>query len=314
MKRSIAAFACAVFLLGNAGAAEQDTCRNVRMGVVNWTDVIATSAIADALLQGLGYQVKQTRAAQQIIFSGLRDDRLDVFLGYWSPLMDNNIRPFVEKRQVRVLDQPSLPDAQATLAVPDYAYAGGLRTFADIAKYQDQLDGKIYGIEPGTGANKGINRMIAENRFGLGQFRLVESGEAGMLTAVRRAIKRQDWIVFFGWKPHPMNLDIRLNYLSGSEGVYGPNEGRATVSVVTATGYAQRCPNIDRLLHNLTFTAEQESHLMAPIMAREEPQKVARDWLKAHPEDLERWLDGVTTFDGQDGRAAVRNSLNQASD
>ncbi|MOA11429.1 Glycine betaine/carnitine transport binding protein GbuC precursor [compost metagenome] len=135
-----------------------------------------------------------------------------------------------------------------------------------------------------------------------------------MLTAVRRAIKRQDWIVFFGWKPHPMNLDIPMNYLSGSEGVYGPDEGRATVSVVTAPDYAQRCPNVERLLNNLTFSAEQESRLMAPIMAREEPQKVARDWLQAHPEDLERWLDGVTTFDGQDGRAAVRNSLDQTTD
>ncbi|MNN69778.1 Glycine betaine/carnitine transport binding protein GbuC precursor [compost metagenome] len=111
-----------------------------------------------------------------------------------------------------------------------------------------------------------------------------------------------------------MNLDIPMNYLSGSEGVYGPDEGRATVSVVTAPDYAQRCPNVERLLNNLTFSAEQESRLMAPIMAREEPQKVARDWLQAHPEDLERWLDGVTTFDGQDGRAAVRNSLDQTTD
>ncbi|MCY1281126.1 choline ABC transporter, periplasmic binding protein [compost metagenome] len=296
-------------LAGGARAGEPERCQDVRMGLVSWTDVVATSAIAEALLEGLGYRVKQTSAAQQIIFSGLRDDRLDIFLGYWSPLMDANIRPFVEKRQVRVLQPPSLPDAQATLAVPDYAYDGGLRTFADIARFRDRLDGKLYGIEPGTGANRGMAAMIAQNRFGLGGFRLVESSEAGMLTAVRRAIKRRDWIVFFGWKPHPMNLDIPLRYLSGSEGVYGPDEGRATVSTVTAPDYLERCPNVARLLRNLTFDADQESRLMAPIMERQPPRQVARDWLKAHPGDLQRWLDGVGSFAGADGLAAVRASL-----
>lgn len=43
------------------------------MGVVNWTDVIATSGMADVLLNGLGYESKQTSAVQQIIFAGIRD-------------------------------------------------------------------------------------------------------------------------------------------------------------------------------------------------------------------------------------------------
>ena len=62
-------------------AAEDASCKNVRMGVVNWTDVIATSAMAQTLLDGLGYKTKQTSASQQIIFAGMRDNRLDLFLG-----------------------------------------------------------------------------------------------------------------------------------------------------------------------------------------------------------------------------------------
>src|SRR5262245_39327084 len=103
MKASIIALCLALLLAGGVRAGEPARCQDVRMGLVTWTDVIATSAIAEVLLEGLGYRVKQTSAAQQIIFSGLRDDRLDVFLGYWSPLMDNNIRPFVEKKQVYVV-------------------------------------------------------------------------------------------------------------------------------------------------------------------------------------------------------------------
>jgi glycine betaine/proline transport system substrate-binding protein len=36
---------------------------------------------------------------------------------------------------------------------------------------------------------------------------------------------------------------------------------------------------------------------------------VARQWLRDHPEDLQRWLAGVTAFDGGDGVAAVQASL-----
>ncbi len=106
--------------------------------------------------------------------------------------MDKNIAPFVAANQVKVMDKPSLADAaQATLAVPDYVAAAGLKTFADIARFKDQLGGKIYGIEPGSGANTTIKTMIETNHFGLDDFKLIESGEAGMMAAVQRAVNRQ---------------------------------------------------------------------------------------------------------------------------
>ncbi|AIS12761.1 glycine/betaine ABC transporter substrate-binding protein [Pseudomonas chlororaphis subsp. aurantiaca] len=299
----------ALLLSANAWASEPASCKTVRMGVVNWTDVIATSGMADVLLTGLGYDSKQTSAVQQIIFAGIRDKRLDIFLGYWKPAMDKNIAPFLEAGQVKVLDKPSLADAQATLAVPDYVAAAGLKTFADIARFKEQLDGKIYGIEPGSGANTTIKTMIDSDRFGLKGFKLVESGEAGMLAAVQRAINRKEFVVFVGWTPHPMNINMRIEYLTGSEDVYGPNEGAASVSTVTAPDFAERCPNVQRLLQNLTFSAAQESQLMVPIMERKTPQDVARQWLREHPEDLQRWLAGVSSFDGKDGVAAVQASL-----
>jgi glycine betaine/proline transport system substrate-binding protein len=284
---------------GLAQAADDPSCKTVRLGVVNWTDVIATSAMAQTLLDGLGYQTKQTSASQQIIFAGIRDQRLDLFLGYWNPLMTQTITPFVEQRQVKVLDTPSLEDARATLAVPSYLAAQGLKSFADIARFKEALGGKIYGIEPGSGANTQIKQMIASDRFGLGGFQLVESSEAGMLSAVSRAVKRQEAIVFFGWTPHPMNVNLEMTYLSGSEDALGPNEGMATVWTVTAPDYASRCPNVGKLLANLTFSAADESRMMQPLLDHQEPLQAARRWLEAHPQDRQRWLQGVTTLDGK---------------
>ncbi|MBP3860520.1 choline ABC transporter substrate-binding protein [Pseudomonas sp. FSL R10-0056] len=297
MKRLISC--CLLVLSPYALAAEDASCKNVRMGVVNWTDVIATSAMAQTLLDGLGYKTKQTSASQQIIFAGLRDKRLDMFLGYWNPIMNQSITPFVDAKQVTVLAEPSLKDAKAMLAVPTYMADKGLKSFADIATFEKELGGRIYGIEPGSGANTQIKAMIEKNQFGLGKFQLVESSEAGMLSAVTRAVKRNEPIVFFGWTPHPMNINQDMTYLTGSEDALGPDEGRATVWTVTAPDYASRCPNVSRLLSNLTFSAEDESRMMQPLLDHKDAQASARQWLKDHPQDQQRWLEGVTTVDGK---------------
>lgn len=299
IRRSLLPLALSASLTSPLFAAEPAVCQNVRLGVVNWTDVIATSAMTQVLLDGLGYTTKQTSASQQIIFAGIRDQRLDMFLGYWNPIMTQTITPFIEAKQVKVLDQPSLDDARATLAVPKYLADQGLKTFADIAKFEKQLGGKIYGIEPGSGANTQIKAMISKNQFGLGKFQLVESSEAGMLAAVDRAVRRKQAVVFFGWAPHPMNVNIDMAYLSGSEDALGPDEGRATVWTVTAPDYAERCPNASRLLSNLKFSAEDESRMMQPLLEHKDALQSARQWLIDHPEDKARWLEGVTTFDGK---------------
>ncbi|MCY1443761.1 Glycine betaine/carnitine transport binding protein GbuC [compost metagenome] len=198
-----------------------------------------------------------------------------------------------------MLDKPSLEDARATLAVPKYLYDKGLKTFADIHKFEKELGGKIYGIEPGSGANTQIKAMITKNQFDLGKFQLVESSEAGMLAAVDRAVRRKEAVVFFGWAPHPMNVNIDMAYLGDSQDALGPDEGRATVWTVTAPDYAERCPNAHRLLANLKFSAEDESRMMQPLLDHKDALESARQWLKDHPEDKARWLEGVTTFDGK---------------
>ncbi len=296
---------CTLSLFSTSLLADDASCKNVRIGAVGWTDVVATTAVASELLQGLGYETKQTQASQQIIFAGIQKGQIDAFLGYWKPIMDDNIKPFLDAGAVKVAAEPSLDDAVAVLAVPSYTADKGLKTLADIAKFKDELDGKIYGIEAGSGANTAIQKMIDSNQFGLGGFKLVESSEAGMLAAVGRAARSEKPVVFFGWKPHPMNLSMQITYLTGTEDVFGPNDGAATVSTVTAPDYAERCPNANRLLTSLRFTSAQEAELMQPIMDRKQPAQVARDWIKANPQVVEAWLEGVTTLDGKPANAAL---------
>jgi glycine betaine/proline transport system substrate-binding protein len=194
--------------------------------------------------------------------------------------------------------------------VPAYLAEQGLKDFADIAKFRDQLDGQIYGIEPGNDGNRLILQMIDEGAFGLEGFELVESSEQGMLAQVARATRSEEPIVFLGWEPHPMNANFDLTYLSGGDEVFGPDYGGATVYTNVRAGYLEECPNVGQLLKNLKFTLEMENQIMGAILDEgEDPNRAAAAWLEEHPEVLETWLDGVTTFEGEPGLPAVEEHL-----
>ena len=125
-----------------------------------------------------------------------------------------------------------------------------------------------------------------------------------MLAQVERAIAAKRPIVFFGWEPHPMNTRFDMRYLTGGDSSFGPNYGGATVYTNVRAGYLEECPNVGRLVRNLKFTLHGESEIMAGILERKlTPEAAAAEWLKANPEALAGWFDGVTTFDGTAGPA-----------
>ena len=292
-----------------AFAQDPPACRAVRFADIGWTDITSTTALASTVFEGLGYQPVTTVASVPISFAGLKTKQLDVSLGYWWPVQEKAIAPFVDSKAIDVLQPPNLTGAKATFAVPGYAYDAGLKTFADIAKHRDQLDGKIYGIEPGSSANAAIQKMIATNKFGLGGFKLIESSEAGMLVSVERAIRDKKWVVFLGWEPHPMNIQIDMKYLSGSDGVFGPNDGEARVYTLTSPDYLTRCPNAGKLVSNLRFSTQLENVVMQSVMNKQKPADAAKAYLKKNPQILDAWLAGVKTYDGKDGLPAVKAYL-----
>lgn len=292
-----------------ASAAEPPACKAVRFADVGWTDITATTAAATVVLKALGYAPKTQVLSVPVTYASMKSKDIDVFLGNWMPTMEADLRPYVDDKSVDIVGV-NLEGAKYTLAVPAYLYDKGLKSFADIAKFKADLDGKIYGIEPGNDGNRLILEMISGDKFGLKDFSLVESSEQGMLAEVEKAVRKDRGIVFLGWEPHPMNAKFTMKYLDGGDDVFGPNYGGATIYTNTRAGYAADCPNAGRLIGNLKFTLTLENEMMGAILNDgEDPEKAAAAWLKAHPDTLTGWLDGVTTFDGQPGLAAVKAGL-----
>ena len=240
----------------------------------------------------------------------MKNKDIDVFLGNWQPSMENDRKPYVEDKSVVVIGANLPTGAKYTLAVPQYTYDKGLKDFGDIQKFKDSLKGKIFGIEPGNDGNRLVLDLIKGDKFGLKDFQLVELSEQGMLAEVQRATSHKEDVVFLGWAPHPMNVNFKIQYLTGGDDSFGPNFGGAIVYTNERAGFADECPNAAKLIKNLIYTVDIENLVMNKILTDgDEGPKAAQEWLKTNPPQLATWLDGVTTFDGKPGLDAVKKSL-----
>ena len=284
------------------------SCRVVRFSDVGWTDVTATTALVSQLLRSIGYEPKVTVLSVPVTFASIQNHDIDVFLGNWMPAQEADRAKYVKDGSVVVV-RANLEGAKYTLAVPAYAYDAGLKDFSDIKRFAPALKNSIYGIEPGNDGNRLVLKMLKQDQFGLGDFKLIESSEQGELAQVERAYRDKQPIVFLAWEPHPMNMRFDLKYLAGGDDVFGPNYGGATIYTVTRRGYAADCPNVSRLLANLKFTLRGESEMMAALLDRhEQPDLAAAEWLKANPTTLKTWLTGVSTFEGRPAFASLSHA------
>ncbi|RWD28714.1 MAG: choline ABC transporter substrate-binding protein [Mesorhizobium sp.] len=309
MNRAIS-FAFGVVLSGTSVtvglANEPPECQTVRIGSGGWTDNIIQDALAINVLHGLGYNPVETELGLNVLIEGLKNNDLDVHFDYWSPSSDSLMKPYIEEKSIEVIGA-NLTGTKYTIAVPTYAWEAGLKDFADLAKFKDQLRGKIYGQSAGSDSNNIVLSMISKNDFNLGNFELVESSEQVMLSQVDSAIKHKEYIAFIGWAPHPMNSKYDMKYLSGGDKYFGPNYGSATVYTVARKGLSETCPNLGRFLKNLTFTVDMENALMTQYLDNgADPILASRKWLKENPSVLDGWLQGVNTVDGKLGLPAVK--------
>jgi glycine betaine/proline transport system substrate-binding protein len=301
---------CGSFAVGVARAADgpmadPESCRTVRFSDVGWTDVTATTALASELLRSLGYTPQVTVLSVPVTFASLQNKDIDVFLGNWMPAQEADRAKYIADGSIVVLGA-NLTGAKYTLAVPAYTYAAGLHDFADIQRFAPQLKNSIYGIEPGNDGNRLVLKMLKQNFDDLGDFKLIESSEQGMLAQVERAVRAKEPIVFLAWEPHPMNMRFELRYLTGGDAFFGADFGGATIYTVVRKGYTTECPNVGRLLENLKFSLRGESEMMGAILDQHEQAGIAaEEWLKANPTVVKQWLTGVRTFDGRPASAAL---------
>jgi glycine betaine/proline transport system substrate-binding protein len=300
------AFATTALFVSAAQADDQ----TLDFGVPAWPGITVKTAIAEQLLNPLGYETSTQEIGLQVIYQGIESGDIDVFLGAWLPAQREMFNP--RKESGVLIDVANNVDgAQMTLAVPDYLFDDGLQSFADLDDYRDQLDGEIHGFGAGSAASEILNNAIDNDTWGLGDWQLVDTSEVGMLSAARDAISREEPIVWVGWTPHWMNLELPMRYLEDPEDLFGENNGESDVLTLLRADYAEANPNIVAFFEQFTFSAEEQSWMIQAFGQEERDlADVAEQWIADHPERIEAMLANVTTTDGDPAWPLIEAELN----
>ncbi|KXS37564.1 MAG: ABC transporter periplasmic protein [Halomonadaceae bacterium T82-2] len=278
-------------------------------GVPAWPGITVKTQIAEQLLAPMGYATQSQELGLQVIYQAMGTGDLDVFLGGWLPAQQDMLKPREESGDIVRLAN-NVDGAQMTLAVPDYVYEDGIQSFADLDAHRDAFEGKIYGFGAGSAASEILHKAIDNDTWGLGDWQVIDTSTVGMLSAAKDAIKNHEPIVWVGWTPHWMNLELPMRYLADSKDLFGPDNGKSQVLTLMRSGFAESHPNLKTFFNQFTFSAKEQSWMIRGFGLEEKSaEDVAGQWIDEHPERIKAMLDGVTTADGKPAWPAVKQAL-----
>ncbi len=293
------------------GGASSD--KPVRFGMVDWPEAIAKTNVAATIVDALGYDTEISDVSVPLVFKGLEQGDLDVFVEAWFPTMQVNMDAIDQDEVDTVVT--NLPEATFSVAVNREAYDGGVRSQEDLNRFADRFEENgqptIYGIEPGNDGNKVVLDAIENDTYDLGGWKLVESSVNGMLSEVDRRIRDGEWVAFVGWEPHWMNNRYDMVLLEDPENIWG-NPSR--VETLVNVDFPERYPELYKFFQQMVVNGDIQADLIDRVdNSGQRPEEVALQWLRENPETTDRWLEGVTATDGTDGVEALRRYLEERS-
>ncbi|QQG64746.1 glycine betaine ABC transporter substrate-binding protein [Desulfobulbus oligotrophicus] len=252
----------------------------VRMAYVEWDCALASTMVAKAALEQMGYEVETLPVAAAAMWQALGTGNVDASVAAWLP---NTHADYLARLQDKV-ERVSIVTGGAKLgwAVPSYVTISSIE---ELNAHADRFNNEIIGIDPGAGLMRLSEQAIAD--YGL-QLELVDGSGATMTAALANALKNKQWIVVTGWTPHWMFGKWDLKYLDDPKGVLG---GEEQIETVVRQGLKTDMPEVYTFFSNFGWdSAEQLQMVMAWNQEGGTPEENAHRFLKEHPETVNRWM------------------------
>lgn len=250
----------------------------------SWTDGLSTAYLLEDQLTKLGYDVEmKTLTEAGPLYTGLAQGDVDVFPSAWPEITHAE---YMKTYGENIEDLGTYYDnAKLTIAVPEYS---DLDSIEDLAGRGVDFDGRIIGIEPGAGLTAQTQKMLPA--YGLdGEYTLVTSSTAAMLTELKAAAEKQEDIVVTLWRPFWANDAFAVKDLEDPKGAMGEAEG---LHFLGTEGFAAEHPEAAELISKIVLDDEQYGSLEDLVVNEfgEGREAEAVDaWLEEHGSEFD-WL------------------------
>lgn len=285
MKHWVAAIAMGAAALASAPGQAQE--KKINFGWTAWADAEAVTKLAQKIIQDrFGYEVELTLADIGIQYQGVATGKLDGMLMSWQPVTH---QAYMEKVGKDVNDiGPIYTQARLGWVVPTYVPEDQVKSIEDLKKpeVQEKLSGKIQGIDPGAGLMRASDEAIKQ--YGLDKYELISASEAGMLAALERATKRNEWIVVTAWSPHWKFAKWDLRYLEDPKGVLG---GLETVHKLVRKDFHQDHPEVYDFLNRMVLPMSDVEAIMAEAQDTSYEQAIEK-YIEENKALIDYWVTG----------------------
>lgn len=261
--------------------------QTITIGWIPWEEDIAVTNLWHAILEQNGFTVEQQQLDAGLLFEGIANGDLDIFLDAWLP---NTHADYWERNSENIADLGVwLEEAPLTWTVP--AYLEDIDSIEDLQGNAEMFDGRIVGIEPSAGLTR-ISRDEVIPAYNLGdEYELVESSTPAMLAELDNAISNQEPIVVTLWRPHPAYAQYDLKDLEDPKNALGDPD---SIHAIARQDFPEEFPEVAAALENFQFDQEALSELEVAVLEEEgEELQGARDWLQENTDYVQQWLEGT---------------------
>ena len=250
----------------------------------SWTDGLSTAYLLQDQLGKMGYDVKmQTLSDAGPLYAGLSQGDVDIFPSAWPEVTQ---KAYMDQYKGSIDDLGAYYDnARLTIAVPTYS---DIDSIDELKGQGSRFGGRIIGIEPGAGLTAQAQKMMPA--YGLdGEYQLVTSSTAAMLTELKSATEKKQDIAVTLWRPFWANSAFPVKDLKDPKGAMGKPEG---LHFLGAKGFADKHPDAAALIGEITLDDAQYGSLEDMVVNQfgegEEPRAIDA-WIQKYGGDFD-WL------------------------
>ncbi|WP_433918286.1 ABC transporter permease/substrate binding protein [Streptomyces canus] len=260
-----------------------ETKRPVNVAWFPWDEDIAVTYLWKNVLEKRGYRLNLKQMDVGPVYTGLASGDLDLNFDAWLPYAQKN---YWDKSKDRLADLGTWYEPTSLeVAVP--SYVKGVKSYEDLKGKAAQFDGKIIGIEPGTGEMNLLKNKVLPG-YGLDkEYDVVDGSTPAMLAELKRAYAKKQPVAVVLWSPHWAYSQYGLTKLKDDKKLFG--EGN-TIRTIANEKFPSQYPQLTKWIKGFHMSEKELGTLEGEINRYgqgHEEQAVAA-WLKEHPEMVGR--------------------------
>ncbi|WP_053853120.1 ABC transporter permease/substrate binding protein [Streptomyces sp. NRRL B-24085] len=260
-----------------------ETERPVNVAWFPWDEDIAVTYLWKNVLEKRGYRLNLKQMDVGPVYTGLASGDLDLNFDAWLPYAQKN---YWDQSKDRLADLGTWYEPTSLeVAVP--SYVKGVRTYEDLKGKADLFDGRIIGIEPGTGEMDLLKNKVLPG-YGLDkEYEVVDGSTPAMLAELKRAYARKQPVAVVLWSPHWAYSRYDLTKLKDDRKLFG--EGN-TIRTIAHEDFPGQYPQLTKWIKGFHMSEDELGTLESEInrYGQGHEERAVAAWLKEHPEMVGR--------------------------